>query len=173
MQKLLEMQQLITSSGADVKLVEKENLHFNIKFFGDRTEYELQKISAVTSAAVKDRKQFEVELAGMGVFPNQDFVRVVWIGVRSGEEQMVELAQTLDKIYSSIGIAQEQRPFQAHITLCRVRSKKNIEQLREKITASKDRVIGRMLVNELVLYGSELTPSGPLYSELERFRLSE
>lgn len=171
--RIQELQKKIGLSGADIKFVEKENFHYNFKFFGSVTEDELKKITSATEMVLKSKKPFEIEIGGLGTFPTQDFIRVVWIGLKKGEKEMVLLANELDDAFSKIGIEKEERPFQAHLTLGRTRSINNIDALKKKISEEKDTNIGKMLVDEVVLYQSKLSKYGPTYVEIKNFRLSK
>jgi 2'-5' RNA ligase len=171
--RIQELQKKISLSCADIKFVEKENFHYNFKFFGSITEDELNKVTSIAEKVLRPKKQFEIEIGGVGTFPTADFIRVVWIGLKKGEKEMLSLAKELDEAFSTVGIAKEERPFQAHLTLGRLRSTANIDALKKKINEEKNTDIGRMPVDEVVLYQSMLGRNGPTYVELKKFRLSK
>jgi len=169
--KVKELQEKLSSSGADIKIVEKENIHYNLKFFGEKTKDEVNKIISAIENVLGSKRQFEIEVWGLGTFPAKDFVRVVWLGIKKGEKEMVSLAQELENSFSAIGIEKEIRPFQAHLTLCRVRSVDGIESLKNVVNKESSTDVSKMLVNEVVLYQSILKKEGPEYIEIKRFRL--
>ena len=63
-------------SNFDIKFVESENLHFNLKFFEDIGNEELKKLKTVLDEVVKKFEPFEIEIKGIGVFPNKNYIRV-------------------------------------------------------------------------------------------------
>ena len=107
----------------DAKFVEEENLHINLKFFGSQSDEIIDKIIDVVSNVVKEFQGFKVTLKGVGAFPSQNFIRVVWIGVLSKE--LHELFNRLEERFVEIGILSEGREFTPHLTLARLRSQKN------------------------------------------------
>ena len=68
--------------GADLKPVEKENVHITMKFLGS---VEKAKLEQVKTALAKVRfQQFPIEVRGAGAFPNMNKINVVWIGIGQG-----------------------------------------------------------------------------------------
>lgn len=170
-EKIVEIQKKLALSGTDAKFVEKENFHFNLKFFGYLTNPEIEKISSVIENVIKNEKQFEIEISGIGTFPSPNSIRVVWLGISKGREQIVQLANNLENAFSKIGIEQENRPFEPHLTLCRIRSPKNIEALKKIIKEEQNINIGKMKISQIILYKSILSKKGPTYTELKKFIL--
>jgi len=171
--KIENLKNKLLATGADVKPVEKENIHYNLKFFNYKTKGEVQKIIKVIEETINEEKQFKIDIGGLGTFPTPNSIRVVWIGLRQGEKEMVSLTDKFENAFSMIGIEKENRPFQPHLTLCRVRSSNNMDALKKEINAERDIIIGSMVVNELVLYQSILSRKGPIYLEIKRFRLGK
>lgn len=170
--KIEKIQKEIENLGVDAKFVEKENLHFNLKFFGSRKTEETEKIKKVVKNAVPKFKKFELEISRIGVFPSKSAPRVLWLGVAEDKE-LEKLYDELENQFEKIGITKENRPFKAHLTLCRMRSDKNKENLIEKMSEYEHKSFGKFLVDELVLVQSKLSPKGPTYVDLGKFRLGE
>jgi len=171
--KLENIKNKLVSTSADVKPVERENLHYNIKFFGYKTEAEIPKLINVIEETIETEKQFKIEISGLGTFPTSDSIRVVWVGLKHGEKELISLANKFENAFSLIGVEKENRPFQPHLTLCRARLSGNIDALKKEINAEKDIIIGSMVVNELVLYQSVLSRNGPTYIEIKKFKLGK
>jgi 2'-5' RNA ligase len=66
----------------------------------------------------------------------------------------------------------DRRPFEVHLTLARVRSGRNRETLTSLLEASSERPFGVLRLTTIVLKSSQLTPSGPVYSDLGVYNLS-
>jgi RNA 2',3'-cyclic 3'-phosphodiesterase len=167
---LVAFQDEIRATGADVKLVEKENLHFTLKFLGEITEAQVAEAkSKLQGLALKGA---EVVVRGAGAFPSLSQPRVVWAGVGPEHEALIQ--PIADAVISSLkGIGErDDRPFRAHITLGRVRSGKNSRQLAELLAKNHDRVFGTVRLTALKLKSSMLTPSGPIYKDLGEYPLS-
>lgn len=166
---LVRFQGEISSTGADLKLVERENLHFTIKFLGE--------VSDAQAAEVESRLArlpltgATVEIRGAGAFPNTRRPRVVWAGVAPGQEELVApIAREVVGALAEIG-ERDERPFKAHITLGRVRSFRDARALEDLLRANSERTFGTAPLSELKLKSSVLTSGGPIYKDIQVFPL--
>ena len=87
--KILNIQKKF--SAFDIKFVEPENLHFNLKFFREIENENIEKLRRVVEEIVKKYQPFDIEIRGLGVFPNKSYIRVVWIGVKEGYNNLMSL----------------------------------------------------------------------------------
>ena len=60
---LLQFEDEIKNSGANVKLVEPENVHITLKFLGDTDEEQIDKIEEIIKDEVKEIDTFEIKLS--------------------------------------------------------------------------------------------------------------
>jgi 2'-5' RNA ligase len=150
----------------DIKFVEKGNLHFNLKFLDEIPEEKTTEIKSSLGNLSQLFETFEINIRGMGVFPNENYIRVVWIGVKKGYQQMLALAEVIENALVDLGIEREAKKFEPHLTLGRVRSARNKKELAETVERYKDLEIGTMKVDRLVLFESVLTRQGPIYKEV-------
>jgi 2'-5' RNA ligase len=159
----------LPATGADIKLVERENLHFTVKFLGDITE--AQTSEALSRLRKLSLKRMNVPVRGAGAFPAIDRARVVWAGVaRESVQPVSSMAEQVVSALRDIGESDD-RPFQAHITLGRVRSGRSLRQLGDLLARNSDRQFGTAALTELKLKSSVLSPSGPVYSDVGVFPL--
>ena len=83
--EIVEIQERLSSSGADIKLVEPENLHYTLKFLGDvNDDYISYLIKAISRELIR-YKCFNLELRGIGFFGSPNYIRNVWLG--AGKER--------------------------------------------------------------------------------------
>ena len=75
----------IKKSGAIIKLVEPENIHITLKFLGDVSHNKLSDIEDIIKNSISDIEPFQFNLEGVGVFPNQKFLKILWIGIKNSE----------------------------------------------------------------------------------------
>ncbi len=171
-QELSQLQQDLRESGADVKWVGPQNLHLTLKFLGDTPEEKIKDIKEVLCKIAGETGGCELNLAGLGVFPKLDFPRVVWVGIEKGKEKLIRLAGIIEERLSKLGFPEEKRTFSAHLTLGRVRSPKNKDRLKKIIEERTNfKAKSLMNVNKLILFRSQLTPQGPIYTKLTEFNL--
>src|SRR4030042_527762 len=79
--KIREITKEIAKTQANVKLVEPENIHITLKFLGDTQESLIDEIEHIMTAAVKNIPSFSLHLKHTGVFPNKNYMKVIWIGI--------------------------------------------------------------------------------------------
>lgn len=159
----------LAATGSDLKLVERENLHFTVKFLGEVTEAEAAE--AKSRLARLALKGAEVELRGVGAFPDVRRPRVVWAGVSRDHRTLVE-SLAMEAIASLDGLGErDSRPFQPHVTLARVRSSRGAGELTALIRERSDFSFGSAKLTELKLKSSRLTPAGPVYADVGVYAL--
>ena len=163
--KLLEFEKEIKETGANVKLVEPENVHITLKFLGDTDESRIDEIDKIMKDAVKEIDPFNIQLEGAGVFPNQNYIKVIWIGIKQGEP--IELIERkIDEQLSKIGFKKEKRGFSPHLTIARVKSAKGKDGILHVIEKYRDVQFVDIRVDSIKLKKSDLTPKGPIYTTL-------
>ncbi|HLC74108.1 MAG TPA: RNA 2',3'-cyclic phosphodiesterase [Candidatus Nanoarchaeia archaeon] len=162
---LFDLYKKINSSNVKVNWTHKKNLHMTMKFIGEVEDFKVNEI--------KDRlnhieyKKFSLNLETIGFFPNNDFIRIIWIGVNP-EEKVIELQKKIDSSLLDL-ISKDQR-FDAHLTIGRVKNIKNREEFIKKIKDTKLEKI-QFEVNEFKLMKSTLSKDGPTYEEIANFVL--
>jgi 2'-5' RNA ligase len=154
----------LMGTGADLKAVERENIHLTLRFLGDVDEGLLEDVKGRVSGLEFD--PFPVELQGIGVFPSLKRPRVVWVGLTKGVEELTGIFNTLEPALVGMGFKPEGRGFRPHITLARVRSGRNRAQLVEEVLRSQGEGFGEFEARHVRLKKSVLTPRGPVYTTL-------
>jgi 2'-5' RNA ligase len=168
--KIKEYEDAIHTSGANVKLVEPDNIHITLKFLGDVQEELTDKLEEIVSTAVQDQKPFTVKLQGTGVFPNLNYIKVIWIGIEDGEP-LTAIAASIDEQLSNLGFKKDARPFSPHLTIGRVRNARNKQELLQIIQRYETTEFSTLFVEAVELKQSTLTPQGPIYKTLRKVRL--
>jgi len=163
---ILEFEKEIKKTGADVKLVEPQNIHITLKFLGDIEETFIDEIEQIIKDAIKEIKPFTMKLNGTGVFPNNNYVKVIWIGIK--EAQIIEtIVKTIDENLSKLGFKKEKRSFSPHLTIGRVKTAKNKQRLLETIEKYANIEFSIQDVKSIKLMKSDLTSAGPIYTTLK------
>ncbi|MEW6555730.1 MAG: RNA 2',3'-cyclic phosphodiesterase [Elusimicrobiota bacterium] len=170
--RISEVQSALKKNQYDIKWTELGNLHLTLKFLGEVEENKIAEITEKLKNAIADTKKFEIIFYKLGIFPNNRFPRVLWVGVENGEQELKSLSEKIETALEPLGFEKEKRAFSAHLTLGRFRSPKNNEKLVEIL---KKIQIEKMLnsVSEILLIKSTLTPKGPIYETIKEFKLEE
>ena len=146
----------------DAKAVEPRNLHFTLQFLGEISENLLQKIKQALLSI--EFSSFSVNLIGIGAFPKPKFPRVVWIGTdRIGGNLLVELSKKVNKVLEPLGLISD-KAFKPHITVFRI--KKKVGDMTKELESLGAVDFGIQKISSIKLKKSELTPNGPIYSDL-------
>lgn len=159
--------------GVVANFVEKENLHINLKFFGDTEKKEKERINEKIKEVSENFNSFQLKAKDIDVFPNMNHIKVVWVGVEDKKDNLSNLQKELENEFEKIGIKKENRNFVPHITLCRVKSGKNIDKLIKEIKKNKDKEFGNFEVKNINLMKSNLLPEGPKYIPEKVFELKK
>jgi len=160
--ELTRLQQLIKDTGVKASFTREP--HLTLKFLGELTPQKTE--------FVKERlrnckfKKSTVELADFGVFSSENYIRVVWIGIRP-EESVIKLQKQVDEVLQKD--FKKEKDFKVHITLARIKyidDKEKFLQMLKSLSAEKV----RFEINEFKLKRSTLTEEGPVYEDLEVYR---
>jgi 2'-5' RNA ligase len=144
-----------------MKLVERENIHFTWRFFG---ETPLSKIESMKEVMSRIRASpFEIRIGSIGAFPNIRRPRVIWIGVTENGDKMRALKIETEDLLAELGYPRETRKFHPHATIARIRDVFDRNLLQENLESIAGTDIGNMVVGSIRLTKSTLTPSGPIY----------
>ena len=167
---LVQAQKELAGAGADIKLVERENLHLNLKFLGELTDAEVSDVKSRLGRL--SLRGADVSVDGVGAFPSYSRPRVVWAGIAQEDEPLViPIAKGVVSSLEGIG-ERDDRPFRPHITLARVRSARNLRELTEVLSQIARMKFGAASLREIKLKSSTLTPNGPIYRDEGVYPLS-
>ena len=162
---LAEVQNVVLKTEADLSLVKPQNIHITLRFLGDITPSMVDKIDKEMQSIIF--KPFDVEIKGVGAFPNLRYARVVWAGIQEGGEELSRIFAQLEPWLRSLGFAPDSKGFSPHLTIARVRGGRNKLELAKCVTEMSTFEFGRVRAECLRLKKSFLTPQGPIYSTLK------
>ena len=162
--RITKAQQDLEQTGASLKIVHPELMHLTLRFLGEIPQPTVQRV--IEAMGELRFSPFEVVFSGVGVFPNIRRISVVWIGITRGQERLAEIFQQLEPKLRQLGLPPDNKGFSPHLTIARVRSGLNKEQLAKSIENMKGLEFGKMEVKAVRLKKSTLTPRGPIYTTL-------
>lgn len=167
-ERILEFQRTISQTGADLKLVEIENIHITLRFLGDITTTTAEDLK--TEFRRVEFSPFKVTLKGVGVFPDYGRINVVWVGIDEGNIGLLDLYGKINRSLGRVGIPPDRRGLSLHLTVARARSGRNKEILSKTVAELADSEFGSIEVNSFHLKQSTLTPRGPIYRSLQEIK---
>jgi 2'-5' RNA ligase len=164
LKKITEAQAFLLKTEADLRAVEPQNIHLTVRFLGnispgmvDKVHEGLKKVQFIP---------FNVQLRGLGAFPDLKYPRVCWAGMTEGADQLRGIFSQLEPNLRALGFAPDSKGFSPHLTIARVRSSRNKAELAQCLRENANYDFGQINASCLRLKKSELTPRGPIYSTL-------
>ncbi len=156
-----------------VKWLEPGNLHLTLCFLGDVPKARTVEVMEKLKHSRVGFKSFEIQVGGLGAFPNLKKPTVLFAPVTQGWESLRDLSAAISKNCRGIGAKQADSEFNAHVTLGRVKGFKGAKTIAPRLAGQVPDLIGRMKMNSFSLVQSQLTPSGPIYTRLQDFNLAD
>ena len=151
-----------------VSWTRRGNWHLTLAFLGGLVA---SQVEAVEQALFNVRfPEFAVQAAGGGGFPPGKRPRVLWVGLKQGAEESAALAERIWSVVQPLGFEPPRRPFRAHLTLMRVKQDCG-DDWTPFLRSLGSRQWPRFWQDAFVLWQSELTPQGPVYTVRQRYSL--
>ena len=172
-QRLSEAQSLLKNSGAEAIWTRPEGIHLTLKFLGEVSNTIVAGITAALAPAMEESRGFRLTFSGAGVFPHTRNPRVAWIGVGGELDKLRELQNLVEEQTVRLGCKREDRIFQPHLTLGRIKA----IPLREPWSKALEEINGLTFpffdVTAISIMKSELKPAGAVYTEMGSMKLKE
>lgn len=158
-------QEIISNYGLsqqDIKPVEKQNFHFTLVFLN---MIELETIDKIKSKLLEVQfKPIKIIYTCVGIFPNPNFARVLWIKVDDeGRKELSSLATVVLSKIAELGFRLDSKQFTPHMTIFRVKRKLNLENI---LSYYEGKTFGSDIIDRVHLKRSDLTAAGPVYSNI-------
>lgn len=157
-------------SGLNVRWIPENNLHVTLWFFGE--------VSAGRATEITDRLHFawqipafELTLSGVGVFPPAGPIRIVWVGVAAGADEMAAMHRELTARLVPLGFEAERRAYHPHVTLGRAKESVGSARRARAVLERGDVQAGSCEIKHITLFLSRLSPRGAQYEPLLRVPL--
>ncbi|ESS06532.1 MAG: 2''-5'' RNA ligase [uncultured archaeon A07HB70] len=141
--------------------------HLTLKFLGETGQPDDARDALRAAVASVDVAPFTVRLCGLGVFPDRDCIRVVWVGVREGDEALSTLAAAVERETVAAGFDGRDHVFTPHVTLARADDARGAARVRDFVDETTPDV-GSFRVEAVRLVESVLDGDGPRYQTVER-----
>ncbi len=155
-----------------LSFTEPSQAHITLKFLGDTPSERVEDIVGAIERGVSEAAvdPFEVEVAGLGVFPSTDYIRVVWAGTDVGTVELTRLHEEIERETVVLGFDEAEHEFTPHLTLARMADARGKARVRE-IVGGLTPTVGRFRVEEVRLKESVLRDDGPEYETVARVGL--
>lgn len=160
--------------GLPVRWVRPGGIHLTLRFLGDTQPEQVSEMQQGLTELGAANPGFTLIIGGLGCFPNSRRPRVIWVGVEEKTGALDQLQRGVEGLCRKLGFPPDRRSFSAHLTLGRVRQggeARTGDEFGRFVEADQGDMLGQVLVEEMVLFQSELKPDGAVYRRLATARL--
>lgn len=171
LQKLVYRLQVPIQRLAQMRWVGQTQFHVTLKFLGDCEDTKVSALLEVLRSSVCHQPRFDIQFHDLGCFPPAGLPQVLWLGISQGEAEIRSLAEAVKGACKAAGFPEETRPFNAHLTLGRIKESGRSGELRSYLKTLAMDPIGPCAIHSISLMQSHLTAAGPTYQSLETIRL--
>jgi 2'-5' RNA ligase len=162
--EMVRAQQMLVGWGATFRPVSFENLHVTLQFLGDVADEAMAKVCDTAAEVAAMTEPFDFEVDGLVAVPPRGQLRMVWAGIRDDGGKLAKLQADLAAALAGLGLRGEERQYRPHVTLGRVKFADNPARFRQRASELTGLDFGVQLADQLVVYTSELTGDGPVYT---------
>ena len=165
------VQDPLTDAGG-IRLTDPDRVHVTLKFLGEVDGSRVSDLVDALETAVEesDVGPFTTEFGGLGAFPSAEYIRVVWVGVRTGGDDLTQLHEAIERKTVDLGFDPADHAFTPHATIARMDHAGGKERVQRALRET-DPTVGTREVDSIRLTESVLTDDGPEYTTVERFEL--
>ncbi len=163
-----KVQQELKSLRLKVRWVRPENIHLTLKFLGNINPGDIENIGGAMSDAAGDCAPFTLTVGGIGFFPGIKRPRIIWVGLGGEIQELLNLQRNLADRLATVGFPKEKRSFKAHLTLGRIRQAVNPSKIGQAIQEYSDSGNQKFTADRVILFKSDLKPSGAEYLQLKQ-----
>jgi len=156
----------LNSTDASIRWVKPKNLHLTLKFLGDIEEEKLKEVENSVTESVSPYNKLNLSLKGLGFFPDIKRPKVIWKEVAGDIDELLSLAESIEKNMTRIGFSAELRKFSPHITIGRIKKikRREIDTILEMASDSEE---VEFIAQNVKIIRSELIPGGAVHTTLK------
>lgn len=141
-----------------------QHLHVTVRFIGHVDDAKANIIREVLQPPLP-AEPFELTVGGVGAFPPKGPPRVVWAGLTRGKDRLLGLERLVGERLGTAGVAEEDRPYNPHLTLARVRDAAGLRTA-ALLAGAGEPTLGVTPVAAITLFESRPSPKGSTYVPL-------
>lgn len=163
--QIVIIQNQLMKESAELKWIKYENIHLTLRFLGEIDDRYHENLFKAMNKVAEDTRSLNLSLTKLGLFPDVNHPKVIWIGVAGEIEELRQLSEKCDYYLEANGFEIKKRYFRPHITIGRIKTLihqkqfiSELDDIRIKETTFK--------VKKLNVVKSDLRPTGAFYTNL-------
>jgi len=168
-----KIQEDIKSYAFKVRWVNPENIHLTLKFLGNISATDIEKVSESIINTVNGHAPISLTVKGAGVFPCIKRPRVIWVGITGEIEKLAGIQKDIEENLEKLGFPREKRPFRGHLTLGRIKGKIDPKKLLDAMKKFERFESELFIADKVFLFKSDLNSTGSVYTEIKSISLNK
>lgn len=173
-----ELQELVlklqkNNKNKPIKWVELDNFHLTLHFLGDIPEEKIADIHQNLKPIVTNYPVLKFNLLDkISAFPDPYNPKVIFLEMEElNGGKIIKMQKEIGETLAKLGFKIDFRPFRLHLTLGRVKFKTSL-QLPNLRSSGASVGQGQFQISSIDLMESQLTPTGPIYSIINKYPLN-
>ncbi|MCK4808081.1 MAG: RNA 2',3'-cyclic phosphodiesterase [Candidatus Aenigmarchaeota archaeon] len=171
--KQIEDMQKCFGVNKNIKFTSKNNIHITLKFLGNIDSNTVKDIEYALEKRLADIKAPRISIEGLDTFPDQKYIRGVWLKLTSRE--LKNIKEDIDNIDEMKRCMQDTyKTYRIHATLFRIgkidsKTRENIIREIEDMNLKMKKI--SFSIDRIDLKISELKEGGPVYTTLKSYHM--
>ena len=141
------------------------NWHVTLFFLGSTEETKVLLLQQLIEESFLEAQAYHAELIGVGVFPNSNNPKVLWLGLEDLQPILSAYSQ-LGELLLQNGFSFDQKPLKPHLTIARVKRTDHPSAFQSLMDKYQETVFDRIEIKSVALFESTSTSDGPVYKPL-------
>jgi len=152
------------SPPASVRWATRPQLHLTLRFLGQLPAAQVAELEHALESACEGRGPFLLRAENLACFPDSRNPRVLWVGITGQLSELIALQEAVTRHTASWGDHTEERAFQPHLTIGRVKGGgREARLIGELVSSQCPFSLGEWRVKQVDLVQSILAPQGAAY----------
>jgi len=148
-----------------LKWVNPKNWHVTLIFLGNTPATTIPQLQNLIEQSFTNIQAFRTNLSGVGVFPNSNNPKVLWLGIEN-LRALLPAQISLVELLKQNGFPLDNKPLKPHLTLARIKNSASRMAIDFLIDRYLNFDFGSVVIDKVILYESISTPDGPIYKPL-------
>jgi 2'-5' RNA ligase len=151
---------------ASVRWTRCEQFHLTLRFLGNVEAQRVGALSQAVNSAAQAFAPLQLRAEQVGFFPSARFPRVLWVGVRGTQDQLLPLQQAVQSATLAFTAEEPEERFSGHVTLARIKALKRSEAatLSQAAAGMSERSFGQWTAESIELMRSQLSAQQATHS---------
>ena len=166
-----ELQPLVPPSAA--RWTRPDQFHLTLRFLGNVPVEAVESLQQSVEAVCRNASPLALSARGVGFFPSQHSPRVVWVGINSQENRLIDLQKGIETAVAPFSPEPGEKSFAGHVTLGRLKNPRpaDVRVLVARAQSYKAKAFGDWTAENVEIIRSELSSIGTHYTLLGTFLL--